>query len=83
MSQLADAFARGQAAYPRLKLAPESFSHHLASLVDARRNVSLEGVPIEDLFLACACATGVKGAAASFFDDKALSSGALPSIVSD
>jgi len=64
--ELADAFARGQAAYPRLKLTPESFSRHLARSADLGRAGALEAGPVEDLYLACACATGVKGAAASF-----------------
>jgi RNA polymerase sigma-70 factor, ECF subfamily len=66
MEDLGRAFARGRAAHPRLKLAPESFNRHLARLIDARRDRPAKELPIEDLYLACACANGVKGAAAAF-----------------
>ena len=66
MHEVDDAFARGRAAHPRLALARESFDRHLARSADGHRGRSTKSVPAEDLYLACACADGVKGAAAAF-----------------
>jgi RNA polymerase sigma-70 factor (ECF subfamily) len=66
MEDLGRAFARGRAAHPRLKLTAESFGRHLARSKEARRGRAAKELPIEDLYLACACTAGVKGAAASF-----------------
>jgi RNA polymerase sigma-70 factor, ECF subfamily len=66
MEDFGRAFARGRAAYPRLKLEPETFRRHLAPALVARRGEAGKELPIEDLYLACACAAGVKGAAAAF-----------------
>jgi len=66
MHELAPAFARGRAAHPRLHLTPESFFRQIDRSLKARPPVAPDDLSVEDLYLACACATGVKGAAAAF-----------------
>ena len=58
--------ARGRAVYPRLDVAAEAFVRCLARSVAGGGDASLETVAIEDLYLACACAQGLPGAAAAF-----------------
>lgn len=57
-------FEDGRRAWPDLALPPEAFVRHLAS----RRTVGepLAGVRAADLYLACACATHVRGAVEAF-----------------
>jgi RNA polymerase sigma-70 factor (ECF subfamily) len=58
--------ARGRAAHPRLEVTAEAFVRCLARAVEGVEHASMETVAIEDLYLACACAQGVPGAAAVF-----------------
>jgi len=61
------AFARGKAAFPDLPLDEPSFASHLARVLgDGAGAPDLTALEVEDLFLACACATGVPGAAGVF-----------------
>ena len=57
-------FEDGRRAWPELALPPEAFVRHLAS----RRALGepLAGVRAADLYLACACATNVRGAVEAF-----------------
>jgi RNA polymerase sigma-70 factor, ECF subfamily len=59
-------FARGHAAHPDLALGEEAFARHLARLGHTDPARDLADRSIEDLYLACACATGVDGAASYF-----------------
>jgi RNA polymerase sigma-70 factor (ECF subfamily) len=63
---LASCFARGRAAYPRVVLGESVFSAHLARCLKDRRVESAAEIPAEDLYLACACAIGARGAATAF-----------------
>jgi RNA polymerase sigma-70 factor, ECF subfamily len=63
---LASLFARGRAAFPALDVDEASFARHLARAVAGEQARALESLPIEDLYLACACADEVPGAAAAF-----------------
>src|SRR5262249_45505066 len=71
-SRLRALVARGRAAYPDLAVEGVAFVRHLARCVaragrdETEQAQALEQLEIEDLFLACACATGVDGAAARF-----------------
>ena len=75
-AQLAAAYARGKAAFPALVLDRAAFTAHLVRVgavgavggvgeKEAEVAVSAE-LAVEDLFLACACALRVEGAAAAF-----------------
>jgi RNA polymerase sigma-70 factor, ECF subfamily len=66
MDEAGQAWARGRAAHPRIKLPAEPFGQHYARAVEARRTRTDHGLAIEDLYLACACANGISGAAAVF-----------------
>ena len=66
MDDVGRAYARGRAAYPRLKVAEEVFRRHYARAVGAQRQRAEKELAVEDLYLACACAAGVAGAAAAF-----------------
>lgn len=57
---------RGLAAHPQLRVAPEAFGRCLARCLSPDSHGALEGLCIEDLYLACACAQGMTGAAAAF-----------------
>jgi RNA polymerase sigma-70 factor (ECF subfamily) len=59
-------FERGRAAYPRLDLRPEVFERFVARAVEGTPEVDRVKLPIEDLYLACACAEDVPGAAVAF-----------------
>jgi len=61
-----DLFARGRAAHPELELSEGVFARHLARFGETERERALSDRAIEDLYLACACATGVDGAASYF-----------------
>lgn len=67
---LADLHRRGQAAWPKLPLAPEGFVRHLAAVVKGERDVrlALADVHAEDFFLAAACVFRVPGAERAFAD---------------
>jgi len=60
------AFARGRAAYPGVALREDDFGRFLAGAVEGRGEVPEDRLPLEDLFLACACACEVPGAAEAF-----------------
>jgi RNA polymerase sigma-70 factor, ECF subfamily len=59
-------FARGRAAHPQLAVEEEAFARHLARVAAPQAGPSLGDRAIEDLYLACACAMGVAGAASCF-----------------
>jgi len=65
---LAAACLRGRAAFPQLALDDEAFAEHLGRAVRLGEPdvSSIDGLAIEDLFLACACLQGVRGAPAVF-----------------
>jgi len=66
MDEVEEAWARGRATYPRLRLALEPFRGHLARALEGGRKRSAKDLAVEDLYLACACANGVSGAASVF-----------------
>jgi RNA polymerase sigma-70 factor (ECF subfamily) len=62
-----DAYARGRTAHPDLDLDREVFARHLARFVPVEGGDAVTADrAIEDLYLACSCATGVDGAASYF-----------------
>ena len=68
-ARLAGLVARGRAAYPELAVDGVAFVRFLARAVaraESKAPASLDAIEIEDLYLACACAAGVSGAAARF-----------------
>jgi len=77
-SALGEVVRRGAAAWPDLSVAPSDFVRHLgerlASSVEASRDVLVslragavpEALHVDDLYLACACATGQSAAIARF-----------------
>jgi RNA polymerase sigma-70 factor (ECF subfamily) len=67
-SELVAACARGHAAFPQLPLDDASFAAHLGRLVgDSESGCGpIAALALEDLYLACACLTGLPGAAAIF-----------------
>jgi RNA polymerase sigma-70 factor, ECF subfamily len=66
MSAPASPHARGRDAYPSLRVDEEAFRRLLRRALDAEPPVELDALAVEDLYLACACAEGVRGAAAAF-----------------
>jgi RNA polymerase sigma-70 factor (ECF subfamily) len=61
---VAAACARGRAAFQELALADETFARHLGrSLARNIDSTPISALAIEDLYLACACFSGVPGAA--------------------
>jgi len=68
-ARLAALVARGRAAYPELELDGVAFVRFLARAVargGSEAPASLDALEIDDLYLACACAAGVGGAAERF-----------------
>ena len=68
-AKLAALVGRGRAAYPELALDSIAFVRFLARAVargESEAPSSLDAIEIEDLYLACACATSVGGAAERF-----------------
>src|SRR5262245_7591642 len=59
-------YARGRKAHPRLSVSEDAFGRCLARCLDDGSPRALDKLAIEDLYLACACAAGVRGAAAAF-----------------
>ena len=59
-------FARGRAAHPDLDLSEQAFERFIARAVKDTSARDLAALPVEDLYLACACAEDVPGAAAAF-----------------
>jgi RNA polymerase sigma-70 factor (ECF subfamily) len=66
MDDVAQAWARGRAAFPRINLPQAPFEGHYARALAAGSKRSPKDLAVEDLYLACACATGVSGSAAVF-----------------
>jgi RNA polymerase sigma-70 factor (ECF subfamily) len=66
MDEVGQAWARGRAEYPRVQVPQESFGRQYARALEASRKRSAKMAAAEDLYLACACANGVSGAAAAF-----------------
>ena len=66
---LAAHYAAGVAAWPKVKLDPETFGAHVGSLVrEASSNEGIELLHGADLFLAAACLEGAPGAHRAFRD---------------
>jgi RNA polymerase sigma-70 factor (ECF subfamily) len=63
---LAALYARGRAAHPKLAVSEEAFGRRLARAMDGGPPRQLDALAVEDLYLACACAERVRGAAAAF-----------------
>jgi RNA polymerase sigma-70 factor (ECF subfamily) len=63
---IANGLVRARAVFPTLALADDGFAQHLARVTSTGDAAALEGLSIEDLYLAAACAEGVEGAAAAF-----------------
>jgi RNA polymerase sigma-70 factor (ECF subfamily) len=63
---LAASYARGQRAYPKLRVGEEAFARRLSRFAGAATGRWLDTLAAEDFYLACACAEGVRGAAAAF-----------------
>jgi RNA polymerase sigma-70 factor (ECF subfamily) len=63
---LAALYKRGRDAYPSLRVAEASFGRAVGRCAGLSTFRSLEALAAEDLYLACACAEGVRGAAAAF-----------------
>jgi RNA polymerase sigma-70 factor, ECF subfamily len=66
MDELKMAFTRGRAAHPDLDLSEQAFARFVAPAIKETAAIGVGGLPMEDLFLACACAEDVPGAAATF-----------------
>jgi RNA polymerase sigma-70 factor (ECF subfamily) len=66
MREIAAAFEQGRAAHPDLALCEEDFGPFLTRAIEARGEGRTDKLPMEDLFLACACACEVPGAADAF-----------------
>jgi RNA polymerase sigma-70 factor (ECF subfamily) len=63
---LAALYARGRVANPRVVVSEQAFGRHLARCATDANCESLSKLAVEDLYLACACAEQVRGAAALF-----------------
>jgi len=59
-------YARGRAAHPRLAVGEEAFGRCLGRCADETPVPELDKLAAEDLYLACACVEGVRGAADAF-----------------
>jgi RNA polymerase sigma-70 factor (ECF subfamily) len=66
MDQVAQAWARGRAAFPQIRLPQAPFERHYARALAAGSKRSPTELAVEDLYLACACAARVSGSAAAF-----------------
>ena len=69
---LTELVARARAAWPAAWLSPEELVRHLAAKLPAESNaeLALRQLPVEDLYLACACASGNAEAIAAFERDQ-------------
>jgi RNA polymerase sigma-70 factor (ECF subfamily) len=67
-AELATACARGRAAFPQLRLDDATFVTHLGRIVGVSETGAepIGALAFEDLYLACACLTGLPGAASIF-----------------
>jgi RNA polymerase sigma-70 factor (ECF subfamily) len=61
-------YVRGRQAHPRVVVPEPAFGRHLARCAAGGTPDSLAGIAVEDVYLACACAEQVQGAAAAFED---------------
>ena len=61
-------YARGRDAHPKLRVGEEAFGRCLARCLGETEVRELDSLAIEDLYLACACLEGVRGAARAFED---------------
>lgn len=61
-------YVRGRQAHPRVVVPEPAFGRHLARCAADGTPDSLAGIAVEDVYLACACAEQVQGAAAAFED---------------
>jgi RNA polymerase sigma-70 factor (ECF subfamily) len=62
-AQIEAALARGRTAFPDLAVDDEAFARHLARALSWSADAtSLSSLVVEDLFIACACLSGVDGA---------------------
>ena len=59
-------YARGRAAHPQLVVSEDAFGRYLARAIESEQGPSFHGLPAGDVYLACACAQGARGAAAAF-----------------
>src|SRR5580765_1525227 len=59
-------YARGRDAHPKLRVGEDAFGRCLARCCGETAVRSLDRLAIEDLYLACACVEGVRGAARAF-----------------
>jgi RNA polymerase sigma-70 factor, ECF subfamily len=66
MDELKATFARGRAAHPDLDLSEQAFARFMARATKETSAADRVQLPMEDLYLACACAEEVPGAAATF-----------------
>jgi RNA polymerase sigma-70 factor (ECF subfamily) len=64
-------YARGRRAHPRLPVSEVAFGRFLARCANDTAVRSLDALVAEDVYLACACAEGVRGAAAVFEAEQA------------
>jgi RNA polymerase sigma-70 factor (ECF subfamily) len=64
-------YRRGRDAHPKLRASEDAFGRWLARCADGGPVRALDALAIEDIYLACACAEGVRGAAAIFENDYA------------
>lgn len=59
-------YARGRDAHPKLRVTEDAFGRCLARCCGDTAVRSLDSLAIDDLYLACACLEGVRGAARAF-----------------
>jgi RNA polymerase sigma-70 factor (ECF subfamily) len=62
----ASLYARGRAAHPKLAVSEAAFGKCLDRAMASPTYAGPEGLAVGDLYLACACAAGARGAAAAF-----------------
>src|SRR5215510_10926965 len=63
---LASLYTRGRAAYPKLAVSEQAFGRCLARAMASPSFQGVETLAVADLYLGCACADNVRGAAAAF-----------------
>jgi len=63
---LAELYARGRDAHPRIVVPEPAFGRYLARCATGGKIESLTDVAVEDVYLACACVEKVRGAAPAF-----------------
>ena len=63
---LAALYTRGREAHPRIIVPEQAFGRYLARCAAESKSDSLSNLAVEDVYLACACAEKVRGAAPAF-----------------